>query len=46
MASQEGHALTFGLELGFSMMYLKEFWMFSTQAASHMTVLSERTSFH
>lgn len=28
------------------MMYLEEFWMFSVHAASHVTVLSARTSFH
>lgn len=39
-------SLTFSLELGFSMMYFKEFWMFSVHEASQVTVLSKRTSFH
>lgn len=39
-------SLTFSLELGFSMTYFKEFWMFSVHEASQVTVLSKRTSFH
>jgi hypothetical protein len=42
----EGTSLTFSLELGFSVIYFTEFWTLSVHVASHMTVLSERTSFH
>lgn len=34
------------LELGFSMMYLMEPWMFSVHDTSQVTLLSWRTSFH
>lgn len=42
----KGTIPTFSLELGFSMMYFKVFWMFSVHEASQVTVLSKRTSFH
>lgn len=34
------------LELGLSMMYLMDPWMFSVQDTSQVTLLSWRTSFH